>query len=439
MPGRPLPRSLDPLPGESLPGYVLRLAHRLERAPGRIAVLTGLGRQLPRRSTLVVPASQLLHLPPAPAATFARATRLSPREVAGLCLDSVRARYPPVDLTWQAGAPRQASGIAGLASWIFTRSTRYCPQCLAGDGSAIQQAHGAAWQKLWHLPPVFACTTHRRLLLHQCPQCHQPVHARRSGGLLPRLHDPTLHPAQCRTTIGAGAHWRAQSACGARLDSPAHPTARGRHDPAPEPLLAVQRKLLDLLAPDGPPGTSSAGQPATIAQYFLDLRLLVGLLCTSWPEGRQAAEPQIGVEAIDRHLHRQRRQVADRLQQGRRLAHHLAVGDRLPVKSTACGSLLALADQLLALDDPAAVGQRLQPLLAGACTHTPCGTCCTSRPTARRGCGRRSHPTSGGCVTPSGRTPPPPAAPAPHATTPLVPSTFPNICQPTGMTGTCVT
>jgi hypothetical protein len=73
MLGRPLPRSLDPLAGESLPGYVLRLAHRLERAPGRIAVLTGLGRQLPRRSTLVVPASQLLHLPPAPAATFAHA------------------------------------------------------------------------------------------------------------------------------------------------------------------------------------------------------------------------------------------------------------------------------------------------------------------------------------------------------------------------------
>jgi len=142
---RPLPRSLDPLAGESLPGYVLRLAHRLERAPGRIAVLTGLGRQLPRRSTLVVPAGQLLHLQPATAATFARATRLSAQEVAGLCLDSVRARFPPVDLTWQAGAPRQATGIAGLASWIVSRSTRYCPQCLAADGSAIQQTHGGAW------------------------------------------------------------------------------------------------------------------------------------------------------------------------------------------------------------------------------------------------------------------------------------------------------
>jgi len=368
---RPLPRSLDPLAGESLPGYVLRLAHRLERAPGRIAVLTGLGRQLPRRSTLVVPAGQLLHLQPATAATFARATRLSAQEAAGLCLDSVRARFPPVDLTWQAGAPRQASGIAGLASWIVSRSTRYCPQCLAGDGSAIQQTHGGAWQKLWHLPAVFACTIHRRLLLHDCPQCHQPVHARHGGSLLPRLHDPTLHPAECRATIGAGAHWRAQSPCGARLDSSTHPTAADRHDPALEPLLAVQRKLLGLLAPDGPPQTPSAGQPATIAQYFLDLRLLVGLLCTSWPQGRQAAEPLIGVEAIDRHLQRQRQQAADRLQQGRRLPYHLAVGDRLPLESAACGSLLALADQLVALDDPAAVQQRLKPLLARASTHAP--------------------------------------------------------------------
>lgn len=37
-----LPRSLDPLPDETLPGYVLRLPCRLERAPGRTARLTGL-------------------------------------------------------------------------------------------------------------------------------------------------------------------------------------------------------------------------------------------------------------------------------------------------------------------------------------------------------------------------------------------------------------
>jgi hypothetical protein len=91
---------------------------------------------------------------------------------------------------------------------VLARSTRYCPWCLAGDGSRIQQAHGAAWQKRWHLPVVFACTVHRQLLLHRCSQCQRPVGSRRGGGLLPRLHDATLHPAQCRTPVRAGAHWR---------------------------------------------------------------------------------------------------------------------------------------------------------------------------------------------------------------------------------------
>lgn len=37
----PLPRSLDPLPDEALPGYVLRLAHRLGLSPARVLRLTG--------------------------------------------------------------------------------------------------------------------------------------------------------------------------------------------------------------------------------------------------------------------------------------------------------------------------------------------------------------------------------------------------------------
>jgi hypothetical protein len=39
---RPLPRSLDPLPDESIIGFMLRLAHRLEITPTRLVKLTGL-------------------------------------------------------------------------------------------------------------------------------------------------------------------------------------------------------------------------------------------------------------------------------------------------------------------------------------------------------------------------------------------------------------
>jgi hypothetical protein len=41
---RALPRSLDTLSGESLSGYILRLAHRLECLPGRLAQITELPR-----------------------------------------------------------------------------------------------------------------------------------------------------------------------------------------------------------------------------------------------------------------------------------------------------------------------------------------------------------------------------------------------------------
>jgi hypothetical protein len=105
---RPLPRSLDPLPGESLTGYVLRLAHRLDRPPSRITILTGLGRAVPGRSAPAVPANRMLYLDKATVATFAHATRLSAHEVAELCLDSLRDRYPPLDINHEMdGAYRQ--------------------------------------------------------------------------------------------------------------------------------------------------------------------------------------------------------------------------------------------------------------------------------------------------------------------------------------------
>jgi hypothetical protein len=288
---RPLPRSLDPLPDEFLFGYILRLAHRLDRAPGRVAVLTGLGRELPRRSAPMIPGGHMLYLDAASAAAFAHATRLTAQEVAGLCLSSLHDRYPPLDLDDEPPGYRQANGIPGLASWVFTRSTRYCPQCLAGNGSPIQQAHGGPWKRLWRLPVVFACTIHQRLLLHRCPQCRQPLHYRPHVNPLPRLHDATLHPAQCRTTIRSGTHWRAQSACGTRLDEAALNTASSDQPAALERLLAVQHKIIDLLQPDGPTRTKSLGRSVASAQYFLDLRLLAGLIQASWPEARYLAIP----------------------------------------------------------------------------------------------------------------------------------------------------
>ncbi|MEU9190772.1 TniQ family protein [Streptomyces sp. NPDC048484] len=48
----------------------------------------------------------------------------------------------------------------------MTTSTRYCPSCLAGDGSAIQQRHSGPWQLAWRLAANFACLEHRFLPAH---------------------------------------------------------------------------------------------------------------------------------------------------------------------------------------------------------------------------------------------------------------------------------
>lgn len=131
----PLPRSLDPLPDESLPGYLLRLAHRLALAPARVMQLTGLtvshhGHDQARQSLV-------MQLGEAAARSLASAARLTRTETSGLCLSSMSARYP-----W--AAPAITSGQWGPRSpaspWVFTAATRYCPPV----PGRRQQLHPAA-------------------------------------------------------------------------------------------------------------------------------------------------------------------------------------------------------------------------------------------------------------------------------------------------------
>ena len=300
QPAGPLPRSLDPLPDEALPGYLLRLAHRLGLTPARIMQLTGLtasrdGRQPARRSLM-------LHLDEAPAGAFARVTRLAAAETAGLCMSSMSGRYP-----W--AAPRVTAdqwGPRSLASpWVFISATRYCPQCLAGDSSDIQQQHGGAWQKAWRLPVVFACPAHRRLLEHLCPSCQQPAMSAAPGvaaWLIPRARDRGLHPAECRAALPPQAAGRHARPCRARLDAPS--PGAGEDLPAPDDLLALQDRLLQLLRPEGPAAVISVGQPATPAQYFADLRLVSSLISGAWPHSRHLIASH-GLAERSRPAHRQ--------------------------------------------------------------------------------------------------------------------------------------
>lgn len=126
MSSRPLGRSLDPLPGESLNGFLLRLSRRLRLSPVRLArlaaIISSSGTSLSRRLLLDLDTG-----------SFAAFARLSGPEAAELTLTPWASRYPPI------ARSLRATGLRPQADdWLFTPGIRYCPRCLAGDGSDVQ-------------------------------------------------------------------------------------------------------------------------------------------------------------------------------------------------------------------------------------------------------------------------------------------------------------
>ncbi|MCX4850397.1 TniQ family protein [Streptomyces sp. NBC_00893] len=86
----PLPRSLEPVSGESLVSYLLRLGHRLGLSPLHLICAAGW------TGHHYVPGSLLLDLSGPQAEAFARLTRQTADEVSALTLAQWRDRYPPI-------------------------------------------------------------------------------------------------------------------------------------------------------------------------------------------------------------------------------------------------------------------------------------------------------------------------------------------------------
>lgn len=89
---------------------------------------------------------------------------------------------------------------------MLAPATRYCPDCLSGDGSAIQESLGGPWLKAWHLPVVFACPAHqhyfapRPIEAAQPPEIQEAWKARRNNILhLIRRDRPSPHYTNVRT------------------------------------------------------------------------------------------------------------------------------------------------------------------------------------------------------------------------------------------------
>ncbi|WP_431782416.1 TniQ family protein [Streptomyces chumphonensis] len=283
---RSLGRSLAPLPGESLAGFILRLAHRLRVSPDQVLRRTGLA-ELQTNAQAAAKSALSTSLSGSRARRFAHAARLSIPEATALTLEPLAGHYPPVAraLSFQRAGKR----IRRL-SWLSPVTARYCPQCLAGDGSVIQNQHGGPWQTCWRLPVVFACLRHNVFLEHLCPGCGHPIGTAFHGQLIARPTIAGLHPAQCRQRHPAAiSRPRTPDAlCATRLDRSPPPSS---DRPGPE-FLALQTKINSMLDPHQPGERSS--------QYLTELLLVSALVEISWPRARPTAADATALGTADR-------------------------------------------------------------------------------------------------------------------------------------------
>ncbi|WP_161500543.1 TniQ family protein [Streptomyces antimycoticus] len=358
---RPLPRSLNPVPDETLPSFLLRLAHRLTIAPLRLAEHIGL---LPRTGNVISP-RHLLRMDPELTAHIAGTCRLSVQEVHNLTLAAQAPGFPPLHPDYLSpGRPFEAVVNEG---WVFTRFSRFCPECL---GDIDDTATASCWSGTWRLPMTFACLRHRRFLDWQCPACGNPAFSAgigtagrwRPASLIPSPL-ANLHPAQCRSRItGHGEASRSSRPCGHRLDRANSPAVR----PAPD-VIALQRRLLDLACAPAPGPVLSAGRPASAAEHFNNLRAITLLICGTWPTAAELFPdiPQLNV--IASHVE-ERLTAQSKRQQGGHRASTLRALDAPPPGAAASAALATLATRFLTTPETA---ERIDRLLAECHLHWP--------------------------------------------------------------------
>ncbi|NUP20853.1 MAG: TniQ family protein [Streptomyces sp.] len=338
------------MPEESLAGFVLRLSHRLHRSPGRTAELCGLLTYSQDRLPVVL----LQYLTPERANRLAGAARLTSHEVHALTLESLVGAYPPLTTVRNI---RERTQTMASAHWALDFSTRFCPDCLAGDGSEIQNIHGGAWKLTWHLPVVFACPRHQRILHCSCPRCRQPVnsHTRTRINLVKFASRPVEHPLQCRNPVSStGGTGSPAVLCASRLD---HARAHGPNGTDLEYLIAFQRRLLARLA---------SGVEPIDRCYFNDLIMAVQLVKLSWPLGAHALPSATLTDLVDAHV-----ADASRLLQASNGGSRRTGFRDPPADPAQCGALLLAADALLSPADPAELREHFQPLVGEMNARAP--------------------------------------------------------------------
>ncbi|MGX1676335.1 TniQ family protein [Streptomyces sp. NPDC055400] len=132
-----LPRSLAPAPGELLPGYLLRFAHRIGISPLDLAHRCGLTTE----KTKTLPTHHLVRLDAGLIQQMAGVCRLDTAEVHELTLAGQAPGYTPLRSIYLG---RHQSHIKmANDGWVFTTFSRYCPDCLADTADL---PGGPIWQ-----------------------------------------------------------------------------------------------------------------------------------------------------------------------------------------------------------------------------------------------------------------------------------------------------
>lgn len=241
---RGLPIRVAPLPGEALDSWLEALAARLAvplsdlvRSFG-LAGGSGWRRGLPDRA---------IALDPGEAAAIAAATGLSEDRVREMTLE----RYDQTAVILD----RRTRMVNVRILWGKGQGSRYCPDCLAGNGGR--------WQLRWRLSWSFACVAHRRLLADDCPRCGAPQRACGPAGYEPP------RPGRCPSPAGPGALLRFR--CRADLSEAATARLSEGH-----PALEAQRILDDLIGT----GTTAFGvyrdDPQPALTTLADIRAIAG-------------------------------------------------------------------------------------------------------------------------------------------------------------------
>ncbi|WP_406066263.1 TniQ family protein [Streptomyces sp. NBC_01077] len=344
-------RSLDPLEGEALSGYLLRLAHRLGVDPLHLYVRTGLtGTRLEGTKITRVSPALGFSLDDVSLEAFGRTTRLSREEVTGLLVAPLGARYGPLSTEYSRSQADERTRF--VSPWVLSDRTQYCPDCLAGDSSSqIEQVHGGAWQRIWRLSAVFACLRHRRFLRQRCPNCGEHVQGD-AKNLIARPRDGELHPTQCRASTPVETLRAVRPACGADLakaDRPRDllPTASRTREAA----FATQARLLTLLAPDGPEHVSSVGWLIPTAQYFNDLRTVATLILMTWPEARPHAATRTLAKILDHEAEQRHRAFENVRDTPGAYRRKVSVYIAPPENPAVTAAVLEMADRFLSARD----------------------------------------------------------------------------------------